>query len=94
MASARTWGPEIPHHTRSALFPHPWPSPTLRFPPPFWLHLGALPHVCGTEARGGVCSGDEDEADQMLGTVDGCSKEEKTKSPAVCVVPECVRARL
>lgn len=50
--------------------------------------------MCGAEAEGGVCSGGGDEADQMLRTEDGFSEGEKTKSPAVYVVPECVRARL
>lgn len=60
-ASALPRGPETPHSVRSALLPHPWPSKPLCFPPPFWPHLDALPHVCGAEAVGGACSGDGDE---------------------------------
>ncbi|KAB0355251.1 hypothetical protein FD755_022710 [Muntiacus reevesi] len=66
----RPRGPEIPHPTRSFRLRHPWPSPHLRFPPPFWHHSGALSHVRGAEAGGGAGSGEGDQAEEMLRTGD------------------------
>lgn len=93
MASTPTRAPEIPHPTRSFLLPYPWPSPHLRFPSPFWHHLGALSHARGAQAAGGACvPGKSTRLRKFLRLGTGCPEGDKTKSPAECAVPECVRA--